>query len=59
MLALYVFSFLLTHAYLSAAKKSRDEEQAKRDANDRDISEYFTKGATKVQPKPKVCFSQS
>ncbi|KAH8909947.1 DNA polymerase [Coniochaeta sp. PMI_546] len=36
------------------SKKSRDEEQAKRDANDRDISEYFTKGATKVQPKPKV-----
>ena len=25
-----------------------------RDANDRDISEYFTKGATKAQAKPKV-----
>lgn len=36
------------------AKKQRDEEQAKRDANDRDISEYFTKGAAKTQPKPKV-----
>ncbi|KAF4991735.1 hypothetical protein FDECE_13936 [Fusarium decemcellulare] len=37
-----------------AAKKSRQEEQAKRDANDKDISEYFTKGATRAQPKPKV-----
>ncbi|KAK7433075.1 DNA-directed DNA polymerase alpha catalytic subunit pol1 [Neonectria magnoliae] len=37
-----------------AAKKNRDDEQAKRDANDRDISEYFTKGAGKAQPKPKV-----
>ncbi|KAM5345523.1 hypothetical protein ACJ41O_011385 [Fusarium nematophilum] len=37
-----------------AAKKSRQEEQAKRDANDRDISEYFTKGAGRAQPKPKV-----
>ncbi|KAF4948792.1 hypothetical protein FSARC_13648 [Fusarium sarcochroum] len=35
------------------AKKSRQEEQAKRDANDRDISEYF-KGAGRTQPKPKV-----
>ncbi|KAF5023245.1 hypothetical protein F66182_4697 [Fusarium sp. NRRL 66182] len=35
------------------AKKNRQEEQAKRDANDRDISEYF-KGAGKTQPKPKV-----
>lgn len=37
-----------------SAKKQREEEQAKRDANDRDISEYFTKGAAKVQPKAKV-----
>ncbi|KAF4971235.1 hypothetical protein FZEAL_9894, partial [Fusarium zealandicum] len=36
-----------------AAKKSRQEELAKRDANDRDISEYF-KGTNKTQPKPKV-----
>ncbi|KAI1393780.1 uncharacterized protein F4822DRAFT_435748 [Hypoxylon trugodes] len=35
-------------------KKKRDEEKAKRDANDRDISEYFTKGQTAVQQKPKV-----
>lgn len=35
------------------AKKSRQEEQAKRDVNDRDISEYF-KGANRTQPKPKV-----
>ncbi|KAK3944235.1 putative dna polymerase [Diplogelasinospora grovesii] len=35
-------------------KKQREEEQAKRDANDRDITEYFTKGATKAQPKAKV-----
>lgn len=38
----------------SAAKKNRDDGQAKRDANDRNISEYFTKGAGKAQPKPKV-----
>ncbi|PNY27218.1 DNA polymerase [Tolypocladium capitatum] len=37
-----------------AAKKGRQEEEAKRDANDRNISEYFTKGAGKTQPKPKV-----
>ncbi|KAL1842844.1 hypothetical protein VTJ49DRAFT_4011 [Mycothermus thermophilus] len=36
------------------SKKQRDDEQAKRDANDRDISAYFTKGAVKPQPKPKV-----
>ncbi|KAH6627613.1 hypothetical protein F5144DRAFT_535367 [Chaetomium tenue] len=36
------------------SKKQRDEEQSKRDANDRNISEYFTKGASKAQPKPKV-----
>ncbi|KAK3374895.1 hypothetical protein B0H63DRAFT_562886 [Podospora didyma] len=36
------------------SKKQRDDEQAKRDANDRDISEYFTKGASKPQPKAKV-----
>ncbi|KAK0637379.1 hypothetical protein B0T17DRAFT_108523 [Bombardia bombarda] len=35
-------------------KKERDHEQARRDANDKDISEYFTKGAVKAQPKPKV-----
>jgi DNA polymerase alpha subunit A len=39
----------------SAAKKQRDDENAKRDANDKDISEYFTKGAAaKTQPKAKV-----
>lgn len=37
-----------------AAKKNRQDEQEKRDANDRDISEYFTKGAGKAQSKPKV-----
>ncbi|KAK4193966.1 hypothetical protein QBC35DRAFT_397790 [Podospora australis] len=36
------------------SKKQKDEEQAKRDANDRNITEYFTKGAAKTQPKPKV-----
>ncbi|KAI0180110.1 hypothetical protein GGR52DRAFT_587672 [Hypoxylon sp. FL1284] len=35
-------------------KKKRDEEKAKRDANDRNISEYFMKGQTAAQPKPKV-----
>lgn len=39
---------------LSVAKKSREEDQAKRDANDRNIAEYFTKGAVKTQAKPKV-----
>ncbi|OLN81535.1 DNA polymerase alpha catalytic subunit [Colletotrichum chlorophyti] len=37
-----------------ASKKQREEDAAKRDANDRDISEYFTKGATKAQTKTKV-----
>ncbi|KAI8222951.1 DNA polymerase alpha catalytic subunit [Colletotrichum sp. SAR 10_99] len=37
-----------------ALKKQREDELAKRDANDRDISEYFTKGAVKTQAKPKV-----
>ncbi|KAI5460009.1 putative DNA polymerase alpha catalytic subunit [Mariannaea sp. PMI_226] len=37
-----------------AAKKNREDEQAKRDANDKDISEYFTKGANKPQAKPKT-----
>ncbi|KAM0520592.1 hypothetical protein ACHAPE_002987 [Trichoderma viride] len=37
-----------------ASKKGLQDEQAKRDANDRSISEYFTKGAGKAQPKPKV-----
>ncbi|KAK6950215.1 hypothetical protein Daesc_008541 [Daldinia eschscholtzii] len=35
-------------------KKKRDEEKAKRDANDRDISEYFMKGQVTTQQKPKV-----
>ncbi|KAK8114805.1 DNA polymerase alpha catalytic subunit [Apiospora kogelbergensis] len=35
-------------------KRKRDEEQAKRDANDKNISEYFTKGRTAPLPKPKV-----
>lgn len=37
-----------------AAAKIRQTEQAKRDASDRNISEYFTKGAGKSAPKPKV-----
>nr|UWK20247.1 DNA polymerase alpha subunit [Trichoderma rhododendri] len=37
-----------------AAKKGRQEELAKRDANDRSINEYFTKGAGKAPLKPKV-----
>ncbi|KAF7560330.1 hypothetical protein G7046_g3829 [Stylonectria norvegica] len=37
-----------------AAKKSRQDDQTKRDANDKDISEYFTKGAGRTQPKPKA-----
>lgn len=45
-------------AYKIVAKKARQEEQAARDANDRDISEYFTKGAAKAQSKPKVSSAQ-
>ncbi|TDZ30354.1 DNA polymerase alpha catalytic subunit [Colletotrichum spinosum] len=37
-----------------ASKKQREDDAAKKDANDKDISEYFTKGAVKVQAKPKV-----
>ncbi|EFX03107.1 DNA polymerase alpha catalytic [Grosmannia clavigera kw1407] len=37
-----------------SSKKSREEDQAKRDANDRNIAEYFTKGAAKPQAKTKV-----
>ncbi|KAH0597087.1 hypothetical protein MHUMG1_05396 [Metarhizium humberi] len=37
-----------------AAKNNKGDSQAKRDANDRNISEYFTKGAGKTQPKSKV-----
>ncbi|KAK3692133.1 hypothetical protein B0T22DRAFT_5041 [Podospora appendiculata] len=36
------------------SKKEKDHDQARRDANDKDISEYFTKGAAKAQPKAKV-----
>ncbi|KAK8026626.1 DNA polymerase [Apiospora marii] len=36
-----------------ADKRKRDEEQARKDANDKDISEYF-KGRPAPQPKPKV-----
>ncbi|KAF7531518.1 hypothetical protein G7054_g8818 [Neopestalotiopsis clavispora] len=35
-------------------KRKREEDKAKRDANDRDISEYFMKGRTAPQPKPKA-----
>jgi DNA polymerase alpha subunit A len=45
---------MLIYSPVFTAKKQRDEEKAKRDANDRDISEYFTKGAPKTQTKPKV-----
>ncbi|KJZ76030.1 hypothetical protein HIM_04486 [Hirsutella minnesotensis 3608] len=37
-----------------AARESRKEEEARRAANDRNISEYFTKGATKPSSKPKA-----
>ncbi|KAI1168035.1 hypothetical protein F5B18DRAFT_599984 [Nemania serpens] len=35
-------------------KRKREEDLAKRDANDRDISEFFNKGQTAPQPKTKV-----
>lgn len=39
---------------INQAKKQREEDQAKRDATDRNISEFFTRGAVKTQPKTKV-----
>lgn len=36
------------------AKKQKEEDKAKRDANDRDITDFFTKGAANSQPKPKA-----
>ncbi|KAK0623623.1 hypothetical protein B0T14DRAFT_428209 [Immersiella caudata] len=36
------------------SKKQREEEQSKRDANDRDITEFFKKGAAKAPTKTKV-----
>lgn len=38
----------------TAKKKQRDENQAKQDATNRDISQFFSKGAVKAQPKAKV-----
>ncbi|ERS97777.1 hypothetical protein HMPREF1624_05948 [Sporothrix schenckii ATCC 58251] len=35
-------------------KKAREEDEAERDAKDRNIAEYFTKGAAKAQPKSKA-----
>ncbi|KAM3523062.1 hypothetical protein NHJ13051_005307 [Beauveria bassiana] len=46
---------LPTRGRQSKSKKaSRQAEQAMRDVNDRNISEYFTKNATKPQQKPKI-----
>lgn len=36
------------------AKKKKEEEKSKRDANDRGIAKYF-EGAAQVKEKPKVC----
>ena len=44
---------------MPTAKKNRQQEEAKRDASDRNISEYFTSGAGKTQPKPKVSLAHS
>ncbi|KEY64278.1 hypothetical protein S7711_06324 [Stachybotrys chartarum IBT 7711] len=41
-----------------AAKKNRQEEQAKRDSNEKSISDYFKKGAGVSQPKPKAVKTQ-
>ncbi|KAI0128496.1 DNA polymerase [Xylariales sp. AK1849] len=37
-----------------ADKRKREDDKAKKDANDRDISEYFMKGRAAPQPKPKA-----
>lgn len=42
----------------AAAKKARQDDQAKRDANDRDISDFFTKNAGKAQPRAKAAKTQ-
>ncbi|CAK7227867.1 DNA-directed DNA polymerase alpha catalytic subunit pol1 [Sporothrix bragantina] len=36
------------------SKKAREEDQADRDAKDRNIAEYFTKGTAKAPPKSKI-----
>ncbi|OAA56639.1 DNA polymerase alpha catalytic [Niveomyces insectorum RCEF 264] len=36
------------------SKKARSDDQADREATDRNIAEYFTKGAAKAQPKSKI-----
>jgi len=38
----------------SLDKRKREEEKAKRDANDRDISQFFMKGQAAGQTKAKV-----
>ncbi|QUC22159.1 uncharacterized protein UV8b_06400 [Ustilaginoidea virens] len=38
----------------NTVKKQRDGNQSKQDVNDRNISDYFTKGAGKEQSKPKI-----
>lgn len=48
----------LTRFLPITARRNRQEEQAKRDANDRDISEFFTTGAGRSQPKPKAIKTQ-
>ncbi|KAL2020351.1 hypothetical protein VTK56DRAFT_8480 [Thermocarpiscus australiensis] len=45
---------MMARAKEPKSKKQREEDRAKRDANDRDISEYFKQGAAKTQPKAKV-----
>ncbi|KAK5629588.1 hypothetical protein RRF57_005303 [Xylaria bambusicola] len=42
------------HRDRKSDKRKREEDKAKRDANDRDISEYFMKGQTAPQPKPRI-----
>lgn len=49
----YAFAVHLSDSRRTA-KKQREEDQAKRDATDRDISQFFTRGAVKAQPKAKV-----
>lgn len=36
------------------AKRKREEEKAKKEIQDKGISNYFTKGPAAAQPKPRV-----
>jgi len=44
----------MSEAYNFVAKRKREEDKAKKESQDKGISNYFTKGPVAVQPKAKV-----